>query len=62
MKAVAAITLKDIFDWLAEAGSISSGIFVEYRELRDGEASASARLRNREPLHGRDRFLRSRAN
>ncbi|MBB3446850.1 MULTISPECIES: hypothetical protein [unclassified Rhizobium] len=59
MKAVTAITLNDILDWIAEAGSICSGILVEYRELRDGEANAY-RLRNL--LHDRDRFLQSRAN
>lgn len=33
MKAVTAITWKHILDWLAEAGSICSGMFIEYRNL-----------------------------
>jgi len=39
MKAVATITWNDVLDWLAEAGSICSGMFVEYREAEENRAS-----------------------
>ncbi|MBB3320366.1 hypothetical protein FHT76_007988 [Rhizobium sp. BK176] len=52
MKAVTAITWKHILDWLAEAGSICSGMFIEYRESRD--SSASRNFRDRDKLFRRD--------
>lgn len=45
MKAVATITWDEIRDWLAEAGSICSGFYVEYQETRNAHHNSPVRRR-----------------
>lgn len=49
MKAVGTLTWDEIRDWLAEAGSICSGIHVEYQESRSAHHNPSLRRRLHRP-------------